>query len=148
TAPGDYTVVLRAYNESQPDGISASLTVHVLATVHYVAASSTNPVAPYTSWATAATNIQDAVDAATVSGAVVLVTNGSYATGQRVVVGDSETNRVVVDKPLKIRSVNGPQVTIIDGGSIVRCIHLTDSVTLTGFTLTNGVGGGAYGGVL
>src|SRR5439155_26219463 len=37
-ALGDYAVVLRAYNESQPGGISATVIVHVIAGVHYVAA--------------------------------------------------------------------------------------------------------------
>ncbi len=139
TALGDYPVVLRAYNESQPGGISATVTVHVITPpVHYVAASSANPVAPYTSWAAAAITIQDAVGAATVPGAMVLVTNGIYDTG------GGNGNRVTVDKLLNLRSINGPQFTSIDGDQSVRCVYLADSATLSGFALTNGLG--EYGG--
>jgi len=84
----------------------------VAAPVHYVAAESASPVAPYDSWATAARTIQDAVDAA-VPGARVLASNGVYATGARAVSG--LTNRVAIDKPVFVQSVNGPGVTIVEG---------------------------------
>jgi hypothetical protein len=52
--------------------------------------------APFTSWDTAATNIQAAIDAAS-AGDVIHVTNGVYAAGGKIFAGDL-TNRVVLDK--------------------------------------------------
>jgi hypothetical protein len=118
---------------------AASLTVSLVgfsAQVHYVDLNSTNATPPFTSWATAATNIQDAVDAA-VAGDEIVVTNGIYAIGGRVS-ADARTNRVTVDKPLSLRSVNGPQFTTIDGDGSVRCVYLTNGASLSGFTLTHG----------
>src|SRR5437899_5344691 len=82
-----------------------------LAGVHYVDVNSTNATPPYTNSATAATNIQDAVDAA-VAGDEIVVTNGIYANGGRAETGFPfalDASRVAVDKPLNLRSVNGPQ---------------------------------------
>jgi len=118
-----------------------------LATVHYVDVNSTHPTPPYTNWTTAATNIQDAVDASIANDEIV-VTNGTYATGGRV---DGTMNRVFVDKQLNIRSVNGALSTIIDGGGSARCVALYYGGTLSGFTLTRGSsynGSGADGGTL
>jgi hypothetical protein len=144
TGTGDYPVILRAYNDTDPGRVTASVTVHVLAQpLYYVALSSTSPVAPYSSWAIAATNIQDAVDVASVAGALVLVTNGTYAGGSRVD-PHAVTNRVVVTKPLVLSSVNGPDVTVINGGGTVRCLYLAADAVMVGFTLTNGGGGGVY----
>ena len=49
------------------------------AALRYVDVDSTNARPPYTIWATAATNIQDAVDAS-VAGDEIVITNGIYAT--------------------------------------------------------------------
>ena len=144
-APGNYVVALRAYNDSYPDGATATVTIQVGPSVVYVTPACTQPVWPYSSWATAATNIQQAVDAACVGGSV-LVSNGVYRTGGRVVYG-AMSNRVVVSKPVPVQSVSGPGVTVIegyrqpgttDGNSNIRCIYLTNGAALSGFTLTNG----------
>ena len=118
---------------------SASLNVVDFFQAHYVNQNCTNPVSPYTNWATAATNIQDAIDAASNYDAV-LVTNGIYAFGG----GDSGGNaRVDITKPLTLESVNGPGQTIIQGNYVLdftgtRCVTLSDGDVLTGFTLTQG----------
>ena len=116
------------------------LNLHAPAATLYVSLNSTNPMPPYADWSTAATNIQDAVDAAT-NGDLILVTNGVYASGVVVVYGMS--NRLAVTNPLTVMSVNGPNVTIIlgygpSGATAIRCVYLTNGAVLSGFTLTNG----------
>ena len=108
----------------------------VPATTFYVNVSNTVPVAPYTNWPTAATNIQDAVDAST-DGDFILVTNGVYSSGGRVI-SDGTTNRVAVIKAVTLQSASGPETTLISGKSTMRCIYLTNGAFAVGFTLTNG----------
>lgn len=134
--------------------------------IHTVDASGSDPLPPYSSWATAATTIQDAVNSA-VSGDVVLVTNGTYSNGGMAVSG-SLTNRVALNKAITVMSVNGFKATIIQGAwepvstngpGAVRCAWLGNGAILNGFTLQNGAtfatgdssqygplesGGGAY----
>lgn len=98
-------------------------------------------VPPFTNWADAATNIQDAIDVA-VSGETVWVTNGTYSIGGKVMAGDL-TNRVALDKALTVQSVLGPNLTTIEGlgpngSNAVRCAWLTNGARLSGFTLQHG----------
>jgi hypothetical protein len=146
TTPGDYTVVLTAYNDTFPGGVQTTQIVHVLPPpIHYVSLTSRSPIAPYTNWATAATRIQDAIDAAG-DWDVVQVTNGVYSTGGRAVYG-TMTNRIAATRPVFICSVNGPEVTTIkgyqlptttNGDGAIRCAYLTNGASLIGFTLTGG----------
>jgi len=109
------------------------------AATRYVSLGSTNPVPPYTNWATAATVIQDAVDAAA-AGDEVVVADGTHANGGRAVGTNDVDSRVVVDKPLRLRTVSGPELTVIDGGGTNRCVYLANGASLSGFTLRNGLG--------
>ncbi len=123
-----------------------ALTASTQAMVHYVDANSSAPAAPYTNWFTAAQIIQDAVDAAA-AGDEVLVTNGIYATGQRLVGTNLLASRVSVTNSITLRSVSGPEFTIIrgawdpvatNGPAAIRCVSLANGASLLGFTLTGG----------
>jgi hypothetical protein len=106
-------------------------------------------VPPYSDWASAATNIQDAINAAQ-AGDIVLVTNGLY-TGGGLVMAGGLTNRVALNLPVMVQSVNGPWVTTIQGGNktngapIARCAWLTNGASLVGFTLEGGAATGTGG---
>ena len=101
---------------------------------------------PYATWATAATNIQTAVEAVAADG-TVWVTNGVYATGGAPNGSPAMTNRVCITSDITLQSVNGPSVTVIKGApdaatgglgaNATRCVFMSAGL-ISGFTLTNG----------
>jgi len=94
--------------------------------------------APFNSWLTAATNIQAALDAAA-TGETILVTNGTFSLG----------NEISLSKGVALKSVNGPGLTVLDGGNLTRCLQLSHTNALVdGFTITRGWTTYSGGGVL
>jgi len=115
------------------------------AATHYVVPPGTagaNPTDPYTNWATAGTNIIEVVNAATTNTAprVVWVTNGTYYL----------TNQIVITSLLTLQSVNGRDLTILNGSlaGTNRCAWLNAvGAVFNGFTVSNFNAIGQHGGV-
>jgi len=113
---------------------------NIIAATHYVSKTGDN-VPPFTSLANAANDIQTAIDIAIV-GDTVLVDNGVYDTGTRVTPGHVCLNRVVITNDIIVKSINGPDITIILGSgpkgySAVRGVYMSAGI-LSGFTVSNG----------
>ena len=126
-------------------------------TNYFVWKDNPSPQSPFTNWAMAATNIQDAVDL-TLDGDTVIVTNGVYDTGGKLDtlgIGNTITNRVNISKAITLRSANndptntiikgrfdtgepGAPGTVTNGPAAIRCVFAGSGPTLIGFTLTNG----------
>lgn len=122
----------------------------LLADTHYVVLNNPGAAADYTTWATAAANIQDAVDAAAAND-VVLVSNGVYNTGGRAEGDYTLTNRVLITKVLELRAVStNPADTVIEGAAdpdgingngaaAVRAVRMAGyNAKIINFTIRNG----------
>lgn len=108
--------------------------------VHYVAPGGSH-VSPFVTWADAANDLQSAIDAADPLDDVV-VSNGVYNAGGRVRHG-ALTNRVVIDKPIRVAAVHGHGDTVIEGAgpigdAAIRGVYLGTNASLIGFTVRNG----------
>ncbi len=136
------------------------------ATNRFVRQDSPSPGLPYNTWDNAATNIQDAVDAAVAANNdAVIVAPGTYNNGGTPTPSASHTNRVVVNKAIVVCSRdNDPETTIIEGAwdpvttngpAAVRGVYLANGAKLIGFTVRKGatastavnadiLGGGVY----
>ena len=137
-------------------GLGLAVTGRAVTTNFYYVSPEGSATPPYGSWATAATDLPSAVALASAAfqegsvDCVVWVTNGTYVL----------TSSVVIAKGITVRSVNGPDVTIVDGNYPARTnrgFFITGDAVVEGFTITNGyaypfddtpartnVGGGLY----
>jgi hypothetical protein len=109
--------------------------------IHYVSNHSASPSWPFTSWATAAHELQNAVDTAAGSDRVI-VADGTYDAGGAITPGYTAMNRVVITNDISLQSVSGAESTFIVGeGPIgtnaVRGVYMSAG-TLSGFTITGG----------
>ncbi len=105
------------------------------ATTRYVSPGGSN-TSPYTSWATAATSIQTAVDFAS-SGDLILVDDGLYTL----------TSNISITKAITLRSQNGKTSAIINGNNVTRCVYINNTnAVVDGFTISNGYNPGGFGG--
>lgn len=112
--------------------------VRVISPVRYVATNGPH-VAPFTSWATAASNIESAVGISS-DYTWIFVSGGTYRIREPIMV----TNVIY------LVSVSGPEYTIVDGMGTTRCFHVTRAARIEGFSISNGVALGngmdGYGG--
>ena len=89
---------------------------------------------PFTTWDTAATNIQDAVDVLE-DGGTVLVSNGTYGLSRQIEVA----------KAITVKGVGGAWNTTVDGNNVCRGFKITHpGAVVDGFTITRGNGAFGY----
>lgn len=138
TNAGRYSVSLAVSNAVGETAIAEKPGCIRVTGVPFVYVSPTSiPEHPYTNWATAARDIQTAVDVG-IEGTTVLVTNGTY----------DLSSTVTVREDVVVMSVNGAGRTTVNGGGLTRCFLLSHpDAVVDGFTITGGHadrGGGVY----
>lgn len=142
---GVYDVMLTVSNAAgQVTNIVKTAYIEVTSDTVYVSPSGDHE-APFGSWATAATNLQDAVNAALDTPELkssVLVGDGHYLLYETL----------IIEKNITVESLNGPDVTILDGGgaaNVNRAVFIgAAGAVFRGFTVSNAVttdpGAGIY----
>jgi hypothetical protein len=130
---GRYTVTLSATNTlNEGAGSTRTNLVLVRTSGDTFAATNGGNVRPYTNWATAARNIQDAVD---LSAGRALASNGTY----------NGTSVVVVDHGLQLLGMGGPTGTVLRRSSndnlsgVLNLQAGASNALVTGFTIRDGV---------
>ena len=130
--PGTNDLVLTAYNETYPSGVSITQQVVVVsaeATAIHVSDSGGSDANDGSSWAQAKETIQGGIDAQAILGGWVLVADGTYT---------NETFPVLIDRPVVVMGTNATPSAIIDAGESDRCVVISGSGILQGFIVQNG----------
>lgn len=131
--PGLYTISLTVSNAI---GESATTTIQnyigVAPETSYAAGDGAH-IVPFDTWAKAATNIHDAINILIHTNSelrTVTVSNGTF----------NITEQVILNRPFRLQSVNGPEFTTIRRSSgNIRVMYIDHAdVQLNGFTLANG----------
>jgi hypothetical protein len=141
-AYGRYNVRLTVTEPSSGKTAFTVLTnaVHIGPQTLYLVQSNSVPVAPYDTWAKAATNVHEVMGEA-VSGSTVLISNGTYDVSQVI----------ALDKGITVRGVSGLTQTVLKGRKVagVRIFDIShadavvEGVTIRGGkTSSIGFGGG------
>ena len=130
-------------------GLLACGAINIQAADYYAAQNGQTPASPYNTWAKAASNIQDAVNAAGTYD-TVWIGAGRYTVPPNAT-NYHGTNVVFINRSLNLQSSNGvPGDTIIDGNSTNRGIAIISSArwALKGLVISNcfatNWGGGIY----
>jgi hypothetical protein len=137
TAPGLYDVVITAWNEDYPAGLSVTETIQVLdaeATAIYVSTTG-NDSNDGSSWANAKATLQAGVDAQTLESGLVLISDGVFF----------PPAQVSIEKRIQLKSLNGAASTTINGSGSHSGFDLGSSQCLiSGLTITNCTGSAVF----
>ena len=132
---GSVSVSFSAYLNGQPVTVDRPDWFVAYGESVHVVVSNENPVFPYATWETAATNLNDAFAAVQRNG-TILMGEGTYLL----------TDERTIDFPMTLRGANGPEQTVLDAhalgtGDYLRPFQLRHpSAVLDGLTLRNGRG--------
>ena len=128
---GSVSVSFRAYLNGQPVTVDRPDWFVAYGETVHVVVENENPVFPYATWETAATNLNDAFAAVQRDG-IILMGEGTY----------SLTDERTIDFPMTLRGDKGPEQTVLDANKKLRPFRLQHpSAVLDGLTLRNGRGG-------
>jgi fibronectin-binding autotransporter adhesin len=135
TNAGVYTPRLQVTNSTEIAEKIKSAYVSAGAT-HYVITNNPTAAAPYTSWATAASNnIQAAINAVTLNGSQVVISNGTY----RITAQLANINILTVRS--FERGLSGASNTVVQGSGTTRIFSIGNMhAVVEGLTIRNGSG--------